>query len=272
MSSKLMRLGALVGSAALLAGAIAWAQDRNVGQASGRARAEVFVFNPVEGRITVRSCESDGTRVEKGAEVCSLDTIALQERLGSQRITVASAEAELRAATLAHELAELAVAEYRQGTYVQELATAEGDIKLAETGLLHAEDTLEWSRRMYDKGYQSMAAKVADELAFKKAQFALEQAQSKRKVLVNFGKNRTIKELTVAVETAKARELARQATLERERAVLGRLDREMPRCKVASPVGGRVRYLAPMGAGAVLQDGQAIFRIEPGDARAAPAK
>ena len=269
MSSQLMRLGTLVGCAALLAGAIAWAQDRNAGRAAGRVSAEVFVFNPVEGRITVLSSLPDGARVEKGAVVCELDAAELEDRLISQKITVASAEAEVQNARLAHEVAELAVVEYKQGIFVLEFATVEGEIKLAESDLLRAEDMLEWSRRMYDKGYQTMAAKVADELKFKKSQFALEQAQSKRKILIDYTKNKTIKELSRAVEAAKSRELANQAALERERSALKRMSNQIQHCKLVAPVGGRVHYLAPMGVGAVLHDGQAIFRIgEP----AAPAE
>jgi HlyD family secretion protein len=272
MSSRLMRLGALVGSAALLAGAIAWAQDRNGGRAAGRGSAEVFVFNPVEGRITVLSSQPDGARVEKGAVVCELDATDLQDRLISQKITIASTEAEFQNARLDREVAEIAVLEYKQGIFVQELATVEGEIKLAESDLIRAEDILEWSRRMYNKGYQSRAALVADELKFKKIQFALEQTQSKRRALVDFTKGKTIKELTRAVESARARELAKQAALERERSAVKRLGIQIQNCKVVAPVGGRVHYGAPMGAGAVLHDGQAIFRIEPDGEPGAPAK
>ena len=115
---------------------------------------------------------------------------------------------------------------------------------------------------MFTKGYVSMATKVSEELAFKRAQFALEQAQSKRAVLVNYSKNKMIKELTGAVETARASELSKLATVERDRSALKRLDDQIRRCKVAPPLGGRVRYAAPIGAGAVVRDGQVIFRIE----------
>jgi multidrug resistance efflux pump len=272
MSSKWMRLGALAGSAALLAGAIARAQDRNAGRAAGRGTADVFVFNPVEGRITVLSSQPDGARVEKGAVVCELDAADLQDRLINQKIIVASAEAEFQNAQLALEVAEIAVAEYKQGSFVQEYATVEGEIKLAESDLLRAEEVLDWSRRMYDKGYQSKVALVADELKFKKIQFALEQAQSKRKVLVDYTKHRMVKELAGAVQTAKARELAKQAALERERSALKRMGNPFQHSKIVAPVGGRVHYLAPMGVGAVLHDGQAIFRIELDSEFGAPAK
>jgi HlyD family secretion protein len=268
MSSKLMRLGALAGTATLLASAIAWAQDR----VADRAIADTFVFNPVEGRITVLSSQPDGARVEKGAVVCELDPTGLQDRLGSRRVAVATAEAEFRSATLAREVAELALAEYKEGAFVLELATVEGDVKLAESNVILAEDSLEWSRRMFDKGYLSLAAKVADELKFKKAQFALEQAQSRRQSLITLTKKRRIKELDATVETARARELARQSALEQERSARDRVDGEFQHRKVVAPVGGRVHYPAPMGTGAVLQDGQVIFRIEPDGRPAAAVK
>ncbi len=272
MSSKLMRLGALVGSAALLAGAIAWAQDQTAGQATGRGNAEILVFNPVEGRITVLSSQPEGARVEKGAVVCELDPAGLRDRQVSQRITVASAEADFQNARLIREVAEIAVTEYKEGIFVQDFATVEGGIKLAESDLIRAEDALEWSRRMFDMGYVSMAAKVAEELTFKRTQFALEQAQSKRRLLIQFTKNKMIKQLEGAVATARAHELAREAAFERERSALKRLGIQIQRCKVEAPVGGRVHYGAPMGPGAVLQDGQVIFRIEPDGAPPAQKK
>ena len=108
--------------------------------------------------------------------------------------------------------------------------------------------------------------------ALKEARFALEQAQSKRKVLIDYTKNKTIKALLGAVETARARELAKQAVLERERSAFRRLRDQIGRCKVTAPIGGLVRYAAPIAAGAVIRDGQVLFRIEPDGEPAAPAK
>ncbi len=63
---------------------------------------------------------------------------------------------------------------------------------------------------MFDKGFVGVAQKVAEELALKKAQFALEQAQTKRKVLVDYTKGKTIKELGSALEKARSVELDKQ--------------------------------------------------------------
>jgi hypothetical protein len=246
----------------LLAVAIAAAQDReSVTRAAGPAAVEVF--NPVEGRTTVTSSRPEGAKVEKGEIVCELDPGALQDRLTSQEIVVRGALADVQASRLAREAAVMALTEYKEGRFIVEMAETERTIKRAESRLAQAEDRLDWARRMFEKGYVSMAEKVAEELALKESRFALEQAQSQRKLLVDYTKNRTIKELTGQMEAARARELEKQAALEREQATNRRLGDQVRRCKVAAPVSGRIHYPAPMGTGAVVHDGQVLFRIVP---------
>src|SRR5262249_40938880 len=109
-----------------------------------------------------------------------------------------------------------AVEEYREAIYPRDLAVAEGEIKLAESDLARSGDRLDWARRMFEKGYVSTAQKASEEIAIQRAQFALEQAQSKRKVLVDYTKSKTIKELQSEVEKARVDELAKQAACEVE--------------------------------------------------------
>ncbi len=66
---------------------------------------------------------------------------------------------------------------------------------------------------MFDKGYVSAAQKISEELALKKARFALEQAQSKRKVLVEYTKAKTIKELQSDVEEGAIRRIGQEGDL-----------------------------------------------------------
>ncbi len=158
----------------------------------------------------------EGTPVKKGEIVCQLDSAALKDQLVNQKITTKSAEANHENAKLTREVAEIAVVEYEEGIFKQDLATVEGEIKLAESDLSRSEDRLDWARRMYEKGYVSMATRISEELTLKKARFALEQAQSKKKVLVDYTKDKTIKELKSEVEKARSDELAKKATCELE--------------------------------------------------------
>lgn len=144
-------------------------------------------------------------------------TATPQARLRAQRLATRKAKDFSEIARLTRELAEIAVEEYEEVNYPRDLATVEGEIKLAESDLTRSEDRLAWAKRMFEKGYVSQAQKVSEELKVRKGQFALEQAQSKRNVLVDYTKSKTIKELRSAVEKAHSDELAKQAAWEVER-------------------------------------------------------
>jgi hypothetical protein len=179
MTSILKRTAAILGAAVVLAIAVAAGQDRKPGPAA--EHASVGVFNSVESRTTVVSCRSHGATVQKGDVLCELDPSELRDRLSIQEIAIRSAQADLHGARIAREVAAMEATEYEGGLFVQELATREGDIKLAEASLASREDALDWTRRMYEKGYVSLAAKVTEELTLKKAVFALERAEQNLK-------------------------------------------------------------------------------------------
>lgn len=259
MSSSIMRLGLLSGLAILLGGVIAWAQDRKEIEPAGRDRVDLFIS--VEGRTIVIASLPEETRVEKGDVVCELDASELIDRLATQEIVVRGAEADVHATRIAREAAFMAVSEYKDGTFRQQLAATESEIKLAEATLASAEDHLAWCQHMFAKGYCSMAEKISDEIALKYARFALEAGQSKKKVLVDHSLARKMKALTGEVEAARGVELAKQAVLARERSVQKRLTDQIGRCKVTAPARGRIKYALPIGTGAVVHDGQLLGRI-----------
>ena len=261
MSANMMRLGLLVGLATLLAAAVAWSQDRGAGVPSGASRVDVF--NPIEGRLVVLTSRPEGTRVEKGEIVCEFDASELKDRLAAQDLVVRGADAEVHGTRITRDVAVMALNEYKEGTFRQEFAAIEGEIKLTETQLSRAEDQLDWARRMFEKGYVSMSEKTSNELRLKQARFALEQAQSRKKVLLDYSKEKTIKALTGAVETARGIELAKQAAAESARSAQKKLAGQIGRCKIAAPAGGRIAYAVPLGTGAVVHDGQLLFHVVP---------
>ncbi|MHB1561875.1 MAG: efflux RND transporter periplasmic adaptor subunit, partial [Isosphaeraceae bacterium] len=94
------------------------------------------VYNQVEGSTTIIRIIPEGTRVKKGQIICELDSASLRDQLVNQKITTKSTEANFLNAKLTREVAEIAVKEYVEGVYVQELNSIESDIKLAESDLL----------------------------------------------------------------------------------------------------------------------------------------
>jgi HlyD family secretion protein len=196
----------------------------------------------VEGQTTIIMIKPEGTPVKKGELVCQLDSASLKDQLVNQQITTKSAEANHENAKLTREVAEIAVVEYVEGIFKQDFATVEGEIKLNESDLSRAEDRLDWAQRMFDKGYVSKATQVSEQLTLKKARFALEQSQSKKKVLVDYTKGKTIKELQSEVEKARSDELAKKATFALEDSKEKKLERQIAACEIKAPADGLVVY------------------------------
>ena len=144
-----------------------------------------------------------------------------------QQLRTRRARAAYEIARLNHEIARLAVEEYTHGIYVQDLATVDGEVKLAKSDRDRAEDRLDWADRMFKKGYVSRATLVSEQLNAEKAKFALEQAQSKKKVLKDYTRDKTIKELKSEVKEARDDELAKKATWKREEAREADLERQV---------------------------------------------
>ncbi len=200
------------------------------------------VFCKVEGQTTIIMILPEGTSVKKGDIVAELDSSALQDNLKNQRIATLGAEAAYQNAKLTREVAEIAVTEYIEGVYKQEHETAQGEIALAKSELKRAEDRLEWSNRMLEKGYVSKAQNVADKVGLEQKKFALEQAQTKLSVLEKYTKEKTIKELKSEVEKTKSDELAKKQTYQLEQDKEAKLVTQIANCKLAAPGDGLVVY------------------------------
>jgi HlyD family secretion protein len=196
----------------------------------------------VEGQTTIIMIKPEGTPVKQGEVVCLLDSASLRDQLVNQKITTKSAEANYENAKLTREVAEIAVVEYVEGIFKQDEQTVDGEIKLAEADLSRSEDRLAWAERMYSKGYVSKAALTSEQQTLKKARFALEQAQSKRKVLLEYTKSKTIKELKSEVEKTRSDELAKKATWELEVGKEKKLERQIAACEIKAPADGLVVY------------------------------
>jgi HlyD family secretion protein len=131
-------------------------------------------------------------------------------KLRAQQLATRKAKASYDIAKATRELAEIAVEEFEEVNSPRELAAVEGEIALAESDLIRAQDRLEWARRMFEKGYVSGATKTSEELTRRKAMFSLEQAQHKRDVSISFFRAKTIKQLRSEVEKARADEVAKE--------------------------------------------------------------
>jgi hypothetical protein len=122
------------------------------------------------------------------------------------RVEVKTAEAEYLNAKLEREVAESAVREYTEGVYPEDLITVEGDLRLAKSDLDRASDMVGLA--------SNEIAKIQTKLNETKANFALEAAEVKKKVLVEYTKPLRIKQLQSQVAKARSEETKRQGMWE----------------------------------------------------------
>jgi hypothetical protein len=152
----------------------------------------------------------------------------------NQRITTQSAEANYESAKLTREFAEIAVVEYEQGIFKQDEAIVIGEIKLAESDVASARDSIGFAEGRLARIKQASRGTSEDlalEFAFEDkivqasqrepgARLALEKAQSKLDVLRKYVMPKRVKELKSEVEKARSDELAKQARWELEKSKL----------------------------------------------------
>lgn len=169
-------------------------------------------------------------------------------------------ESDIAAAKLKLDLAELDLVKYRDGDYIQERDTINGEIKLAQEDRTRADEKLAFTERLVKKGYATQAELEADRLAVTKAKIALAVANKKLEVLENFTYKRNIKETQANAEEYK-RELervklkaeaaltqykadfsARTLTFKVEREKYDKLQRQIEVCVIRAPRDGLVVY------------------------------
>ena len=243
-----------------------------------QSREEVRVVCEVPGNNTVLWVIEEGTIVEAGELLVTLDSSALEEELVNQQIVVENAEAaairakedysvkkldeagEVAQAELTLKLAEMDLEAYEQEEFPQTLQQAEADITIADEELQRATDKVAWSTRLAEEGYLSRTELQADQLAEKRARLNLELSRAKLRTIEEFSNARSLEKLRAEVEEAKrnldrvhhkhkalfvqaeADIRAKEVELERQRKRLEDIQEWISLCQIKAPVAGMVVY------------------------------
>ena len=229
----------------------------------------------VAGGSTILWIVEDGKTVEEGEEIIKLDTSAIDEKLSAQRIVYEKALATQIQAQQDLEAAQISVKEYEEGTFIQLLKQVEAEIQIALENLRSAENQLKYTQRMARKGFVSSLQREADEFGVERAKLDLDAANTKKKVLVDFTKQKTLKDLEAKRDTAAAHLRSEQAGLELEKGRLDRLQEQMKNCVITAPQKGMVVYAndsrssrfgssgssVPVEEGAMVRESQALVRL-----------
>lgn len=227
----------------------------------------------VAGGTTILSLIPDGTRVEAGDVLARLDSSTIEESLNLQKIAVEKAQASYIQAAKDFEVGKIAVREYLEGTFEQLVQDLEATITIALENQRSAENTLQYTERMFRKGYATALQRDAQEFAVKRATLELESAKTAKRVLTDFTKQKMMQELESLRDAAEARMKSEKAALELEEARLARLNEQLKKCVLVAPKSGLAIHANDLSSrrrgsetpqveeGAAVRENQDVFRL-----------
>ncbi len=196
----------------------------------------------VVGGARILSIVPDGTQVEAGAELVQLDRSGFEQRLSEQKITYERAVATKIQAEQDFEAAQADVREYVEGTYLKDLKAAEAQISIARQNLESNRNALLHTERMFRKGFVTALQLEADKFAVERSQLDLDAAITAKKVLEQFTRPKTIKQLEAIRDAADARRRSEEASVHLEKAKLERIQQQLKYCVIRAPQRGMVIY------------------------------
>lgn len=185
-----------------------------------KARDQRIIKNEVEGRTSIISLVSEGTRVKEGDLLVELDASSLQDGKIDQEIRVQNNEAtyinakenlaivtsqaisDVNQAELALEFARQDLKKYELGQYPKDVNEANKRITLAKEELERSEQTLKWSNKLYEEKYLSETERTADELTVKRRRLEYDLAVADLKLLQDFTYPRQIRQFQSDVQQA----------------------------------------------------------------------
>ncbi len=243
-----------------------------------KSREQIIIKNECEGRSQIIRLVPEGTRVKKGDLLFELDASQTEDERIDQEIDVQNTyaafidanetlavvknqvESDLELAKLTLEFAKQDLEQYIDGLYPNDVNAAEGRIIMAEEELMHAQQTLEWSERLYEEKYIPETDLLRDKLTKSRSNLDLKLRRSDLELLQKFTYQRNIAQLESDVHQAemalyraqrKARADVVQAeaglkakTLEyaRQEDKLKKLEDQLTKAKVYAPADGLVIY------------------------------
>lgn len=262
----------------------------------------VDVMCRVEGRSTIVYLVKEGETVKKGDLLVEIDSSTLRQSLQSATLEVKQADADLRnakemlaiqenqnaadleAAKVELDLARLALQQYKDGTYPQELADAETLVKMTEITVRNKEEDLEQTKALFAKGFVTAADVKQAELSVTTVHNDLRKAQTALVVLTKF-KNLTDMATHQSAVSQADQKLARvrrtnasmltksQADVDTKEIALStkttnlqKLQEQLEYCKIYAPSDGMVVYARDdddfrMIEGAQVRERQRLIRL-----------
>ena len=201
------------------------------------------------GASTILWLIPEGSSVKTGDVLARLDASSFDEMIRQQAIVVEQAKASHLQAKLNHEIAQLAVKEYVEGTVQETVQQMEGNLAMARSDLTRAQQRLEWTKMMNKKGYASVAQIETDKQTVTSADLGLQRQLGSYDLFMRFSKPRTQKTLQGDVTTALTSLNSEYVKLQRQLERYATLKKQLDRCTIRAPHDGVVYYFKNTGRG-----------------------
>jgi multidrug efflux pump subunit AcrA (membrane-fusion protein) len=190
--------------------------------------------------INILEIVPEGSRVQAGDFLVRLDDAALQTKLIQQQIIVTNSQAQVIESQAAFDSAGLALQEYESGTFLEQEEQLESAIFVAQENVRRAEEYLQYSQRLAERGYIPEVQLEADRFAVEKARKEKDVADTKLNVLRKFTRAKVLTGLKADVGTARARLDSRTKTLQLDEVKLKVIEEQIKNCVMTAPVAGQV--------------------------------
>lgn len=196
----------------------------------------------VRGASTINWVIESGTQVQAGDELVRLENKQIEEYLHERtKYAYLSKDAAIGFRAEATR-AGLAISEYQEGRFRTQLMGLEKDLAIAEERLTTAQNLLEHTRRMANRGYVSELQVEQKEFSVKAAKLDVEAKQTEIEVLKRFAKEEQLITLNGAWESAKAAASGHEEVLAMDEARIDLATKEIERCIIKAKRSGLVIY------------------------------
>ena len=213
------------------------AEDGNVESAHN-----VDIKCGVKGGSTILWLIKDGTEVKKGDELVRLDSSSIEDQTSQQRITFEKARAAMIESEKTYDAAKIAVNEYIEGTFLQNLQDLEAKATVAKENLESARNSYLFAEKLFRKSYITNLQRDAQAFAVKRSELDLGVAETAKRVLEEFTKKKVLVGLESTRDSAKARMASDEEAFKLEEARLERLETQLKECTITAPDNGMVIY------------------------------
>ncbi len=243
-----------------------------------KAREQKVIYNEVEGRVTIVSIVPEGSMVKAGDTLVDLDVSTLKDSKIDQDIRVKNAQAafvnatenfeivknqaisDVNVAQLTLQFAEQDLDKYLKGEYPNQLASAKNKITLAEENLARAEQTLQWSEKLFTEKYIAETELQGDRLTRSRSQVDVNVAKNDMALLIKYTNirevaqresdvrqarmalERTERKAKASVVQAEADLSAKELEYKRQQDKLAKIEDQIKKAHIVAPVDGMVIY------------------------------